>query len=62
MQCSSCKSESLVLREYSRTIEDARGRKSIETLHLCPRCRILHVIKSRLTKAMSSAVTRHRAA
>jgi len=61
MQCSSCKSESLVLREYSRTIEDARGRKNIETLHLCPRCRILHVIKS-LTRSKSSTAARDRAA
>jgi len=61
MQCSSCKWESVILREYSRTVEDARGRKSIETLHLCPRCRILHVIKT-LTKSKPAAAARHRAA
>jgi hypothetical protein len=61
MQCSSCKSESLNLREYSRPVEDARGRKNIETLNLCPRCRIVHVI-TLLTRSKSSTAVRHRAA
>ena len=62
MQCSSCKSESPNLREYSRTVEDARGRKNIETLNLCPRCRILQVLRAQFSRGKSRTSARHRAA
>ena len=62
MQCSCCKSDSLVLREYSRAVEDANGRKNIQTLHLCMRCRIVYVIKAQLLKARAGAKARDKVA
>ena len=44
MQCTSCRLDSDNLREYSRAIDLGSHRKTIETIFLCPACRVFNAI------------------
>ncbi len=47
MQCTSCLLDSDNLREYSRAVDLGAFRKTIETIFLCPACRVLNAINPR---------------
>lgn len=42
MQCNSCGLHSDSLREFSRVMSVGEHRKTIDTIHLCPACRVMH--------------------
>jgi len=44
MQCTSCGTHSFNLREYSSVRRLSQHRKTIDTVHLCPACRVLNAI------------------
>ena len=54
MQCSCCSQQRENLREYSLSALDAKNRKTILTLQLCPVCRILYRIKPQLVTARAA--------
>ena len=54
MQCSCCREEREHLREYSFSALDANQRKTIQTLHLCPVCRIVHLVKPQFVRARAA--------
>lgn len=57
MQCSCCRAERENLREYSLSAVDSRNRKTIQTLQLCPVCRIIYLIKPQHVSARARAVS-----
>jgi hypothetical protein len=44
MECTSCRLHSDNLREYSRAVDLGGNRKTIETILLCPACRVINAI------------------
>ncbi|HZP66894.1 MAG TPA: hypothetical protein VFB32_11345 [Rudaea sp.] len=55
MQCSSCRLDSANLREYSRVVDLGDYRKTIETVHLCPACRVLNALNPKYVAAWPTA-------
>jgi hypothetical protein len=60
MQCTCCREERENLREYSVSAVDAKQRKTILTLQLCPMCRVLYRIKPRLVAERIARATPQR--
>ena len=44
MQCTSCRLQSDSLHEYSRAVDLGDNRKTIDTIFLCPACRVINAI------------------
>jgi hypothetical protein len=54
MQCNSCGLHSENLREYSRAVDLGDYRKTIETLQLCPACRVINALNPRYVSSRMS--------
>jgi hypothetical protein len=44
MQCTSWRLQSDNLREYSRAVDLGDNRKTIDTIFLCPACRVINAL------------------
>ena len=62
MQCTSCLVHSDNLREYSRVVDLGSYRKTIDTILLCPACRVMNAINPKyVTKRAQTASVVHAA-
>jgi hypothetical protein len=56
MQCTSCRIDSDNLREYSRAVDLGSFRKTIETVFLCPACRVFNAINPKFVMRRTETI------
>ena len=57
MQCTSCCLHSDNLREYSRVVDLGSHRKAIDTVLLCPACRVFNAINPKFVMRRAELTT-----